>query len=203
VTNSTRPIRVAYADPPYPGCARFYSVPGTPEYHPDAAEWDDPARHVRLIQELERDFPDGWALSTSSTALDVLHPRPAGSRVAVYCHPGVQNAMVGREVAAVAFMWEAVIYRVPQVARGTRVSTPDCVWASAGHNHTQGFYGSKPPKFCRWLLSLLRLGAHPDDEFVDLFPGSGNVTRAWQEFRAGRVVARDGSVQAALFGGES
>lgn len=193
------PIRVAYADPPYPGCARFYSIPGTPEYHPNAGEWDDPARHVRLMEDLDRDFPDGWALSTSAIALEDLRPRPAGSRVAVYCHPGVQNAKIGKDVAAVTFMWEAVIYRVPLVARGTRVSTPDCLWASAGHGHTSGFYGSKPPKFCRWILSLLRLGGHEADEFVDLFPGSGNVTRAWEELRAGPVRLRGGMTQSALF----
>lgn len=196
------PIRVAYADPVYLGCARFYSVPGTPEYHPEAGKWDDPAAHIGLMQDLERDFPDGWAMSCSSTSLDVLLPaKPAGARVAVYCHPGVQNAMVGKDVAAVAFMWEAVIYHVPGKSRGSRVSTPDCVWASAGHNHTGGFYGSKPPKFCRWVIGLLRLGWHPGDELVDMFPGSGAVTRVWDDFRAAGVRSRGGQTQGALFEG--
>jgi len=58
-TSPIRPIRVAYADPPYPGSAHIYSVPGTPEYHPDAARWDDPAEHVALMARLEEEFPDG------------------------------------------------------------------------------------------------------------------------------------------------
>lgn len=43
------PIRVAYADPVYLGCARFYSVPGTPEFHPEAAKWDDPPSRSRAV----------------------------------------------------------------------------------------------------------------------------------------------------------
>lgn len=36
--------------------------------------------------------------------------------------------------------------------------------------------------FCRWLFQWL--GASPVDNFDDLFPGSGAVGRAWDEFAA-------------------
>lgn len=52
---SARPLRVAYADPPYPGKAYLYrGQPG------EVGE----VNHAQLLEQLER-F-DGWALSTSS-----------------------------------------------------------------------------------------------------------------------------------------
>lgn len=37
--------------------------------------------------------------------------------------------------------------------------------------------GAKPAIFARWVFDLL--GALPGDEFVDVFPGSGGIARAW------------------------
>lgn len=38
----------------------------------------------------------------------------------------------------------------------------------------------KPPQFSAWMFA--QLGALPGDELVDLFPGSGAVTDAWQRY---------------------
>ena len=43
------------------------------------------------------------------------------------------------------------------------------------------FKGAKPRGFCFWMFEVLNL--EPDDEFHDLFPGSGAVGNAWQEWR--------------------
>ncbi len=69
-------MRLAYADPVYLGMARRY-----PE-HPQSHVWDDPASHAQLMAELDATY-DGWALSASSTSLQVLlplapPPRPGG-----------------------------------------------------------------------------------------------------------------------------
>lgn len=40
----------------------------------------------------------------------------------------------------------------------------------------------KPPEFSVWMFRLL--GARRGDELVDLFPGSGAVTRAWERYTA-------------------
>src|SRR5438045_2654345 len=56
-----RAVRVAQAHPPYPGQSRRHYAD-----HPDYAGEVD---HAELIRGLERDFPDGWALSTSANAL--------------------------------------------------------------------------------------------------------------------------------------
>lgn len=45
----------------------------------------------------------------------------------------------------------------------------------------RGFPGAKPAKFCYWVFEGLNLT--PDDEFHDLFPGSGAVGDAWQKWK--------------------
>lgn len=71
-----RPLRLAYADPPYPGLARRYYAE-----HPDFAGEVD---HAALIRRLST--YDGWALSTSAAALQ---------SVLASCPPGVR----GRQLA--------------------------------------------------------------------------------------------------------
>jgi len=44
------------------------------------------------------------------------------------------------------------------------------------------FFGAKPPQFTWWVLACL--GVQRDDDFTDLFPGSGAVGRAWEAWRA-------------------
>lgn len=46
------------------------------------------------------------------------------------------------------------------------------------------FLGRKPREFCRWFFDLL--GAQRGDTLDDLFPGSGAVTAAWEEFVGAR-----------------
>jgi predicted methyltransferase len=43
--------------------------------------------------------------------------------------------------------------------------------------------GRKPIAFCAWLFDLL--GMRPGDILIDLFPGTGIVTRAWAEVSSG------------------
>jgi hypothetical protein len=45
----------------------------------------------------------------------------------------------------------------------------------------RGFVGAKPEAVCHWAFEVV--GADPADEFVDLFPGSGAVGRAWESWR--------------------
>ena len=89
-------LRLAYADPPYPGLSRRYYGD-----HPDFAGEVD---HRRLVEQLST-F-DGWALSTSARALqDVLALCPPGSRVAVWVRGERPTRSAGPLNA-----WEPVIY---------------------------------------------------------------------------------------------
>jgi hypothetical protein len=95
----SRPLRLAYADPPYPGLSRRYY-----EGHPDYAGEVD---HRELVSRLEAEYPDGWALSTSSDALQyVLSLCPPDVRVASW-HREPRRLRAAGPVKA----WEPVIFR--------------------------------------------------------------------------------------------
>ncbi|HMJ10537.1 MAG TPA: hypothetical protein VK524_03975 [Polyangiaceae bacterium] len=161
---SDTPKRLAYGDPPYPGLARRY-YQGEPNY---AGEVDHEALIAKLVQY------DGWALSTSSKGLRYVLPLcPPEVRVASWVKPdGVSSKTRGAHSK-----WEPILY-VP--ARLRRPGFRD--WLSAKAARGNGTLpGRKPLKFCAFLFQLL--GASPDDELDDLFPGTGIVSAAFREFR--------------------
>lgn len=185
-------MRLAIADPPYLGrAALWYGGKGrskqgstgrtcgrdelAAEYHPDAARWDSPAEHTRLMARLEADW-DGWAMASSAKTLPLIAGGiPERARIAVW---HVTNAIP--DGARVHSKWEAVIVRVPDQrrARSTGTTVPDVLTAA---HPKSGFVGSKPPAWTSWVLDML--GAQPDDQIDDIFPGSGAVTAA-----AGRLL---------------
>jgi hypothetical protein len=182
------PLRLAYADPPYPGKAWLY------RRHPDYAGEVD---HAALIRRLST--YDGWALSTSAAALPaVLALCPPGVRVAAW-HRGERVTPSRWPLNA----WEPVIYTGGRPADPSRPSPTDTtrrvdslVHGVAPMTTLPGrVIGAKPAAFCRWIFDLL--GAAPDDSLDDLFPGSGAITRAWQAFTAeeSSQAEHDGSQQ--------
>jgi hypothetical protein len=158
------PLRLAYADPPYPGNARLYR--GHPDY---AGEVD----HAELAARLAG--YDGWALSTSAAALPaVLALCPPGVRVAAW-HRGERAAPSWRPLSA----WEPVIYaggRPVDPAAGRRADSL-VLGVSPVRTRPGRVPGAKPAAFCAWVFGLL--GAGPADTLDDLYPGSGAVGRAW------------------------
>ncbi len=153
-----------YADPPFPGTSRkWYGQ--EPSF---AGEVDHPA----LIASLLQGGYAGWALSTSAAALrDVLPLCPPGVRVCPWVKPiGVPAATYGPHNR-----WEALL-----VVGGRRRQPAVRDWLRAQPARGWGtLTGRKPVAFCAWLFDLL--GMVPGDELVDLFPGTGAVTRAWRE----------------------
>lgn len=167
---SREPLRLAYADPPYPGKAGLYAG------HPDFAGEVD---HAELVARLVEEFPDGWALSTSAEALrEVLAWCPAHVRVAAWLR-GERPARSFRPLSS----WEPVIYAggraYPSAVDARRVDSLAYV-ARARTTDPRRVIGAKPAEFCWWMFDLL--GALPGDELVDLFPGSGGVARAWARY---------------------
>ena len=157
------PMRMAYADPPYPGLAhRYYG--GEASY---AGEVD----HVALLERLSH-F-DGWALSTGGYALrDLLPLCPEGARVCPWVklvHPS--SSTYGPHGA-----WEPLI-----VVPGRRLRPGKRDWVAAAPARLGGskLPGRKPLKFVAWMFELL--GLLPGDELEDLYPGSGVVSAAWRE----------------------
>lgn len=160
--------RIAYADPPYPGCAKLYKD------HPDYAGEVD---HVALVARLYTEY-DGFVLHTSSTALHQVLPLFRGD---VRVMSWVKPFCAFKRNVSVAYAWEPVIVRSVRkpVVRG-RVVMRD--WVSASITMKKGLTGAKPPAVCRWLFEML--GAEPQDEFFDLFPGTGIVKTTWDEWAA-------------------
>ncbi len=153
-------MRFAYADPPYPGCAHLYG--------PKARE----VNHPLLIRHLTDEFPDGWALSTSTVALrDVLPLCPADARVGAWVKPFCSF----KPNVNPAYAWEPVIFAGGR-KRGRHYPTVRD-YVSASITLKKGLTGAKPYTFSVWIFELL--GMDPDDILVDLFPGTGAVGRAW------------------------
>ncbi|MFT4299308.1 MAG: hypothetical protein QM597_06720 [Aeromicrobium sp.] len=164
-----QPLRLAYADPPYPGKSRRYYAD-----HPDYA---GEVEHQALIESLTQ-F-DGWALSTSAAALpEVLASCPPGVRVGAWVR-GERPARSAGPLNA----WEPVIYcggrAYPSRVDARRVDAL-VHFSRPRRSDPLRVVGAKPARFCRWIFDLL--GAMPGDEFVDVFPGSGGVMRAWEVY---------------------
>jgi hypothetical protein len=171
-------MRFAYADPPYPGCAGYY---------PEKTELD----HAELVARLSVDYPDGWALSTSSVALrEVLALCPPDVRVLAWVKPWA----VFKPGVGVAYAWEPVLVRGGRKRTRQQPTVRD--WVAEGITLKRGLVGVKPDAFCFWLFEVLNL--QPEDTLDDLFPGSGAVTRAWQRFRGAALTLPNGTVQLAL-----
>lgn len=163
-------MRAAYADPPYLGlAAKFYAA-----HHPEAADFDRVEKHAELIDKLNT-F-DAWAMSLHSPALRVILPLcPDDVRVMAWVKPFSSFKLN----VTVAYAWEPVIVRGGRKRPKTEPTVRD--WIDANITLRKGLVGAKPPAFCRWLFDVLNLT--PDDEFVDVFPGTGIVSREWEKFR--------------------
>jgi hypothetical protein len=154
---------IAYADPPYLGQAAK---------HYQRAE----VNHRLLIAHLCDEFPDGWALSCSTSSLqDLLSMCPLPVRVAAWVKPYVPFK-VGINPA---YAWEPVIFRGGRRRERTEPTVRD--WCLAHITMQRGLVGAKPEAFSFWLFALL--GLQPTDTFVDLFPGTGGVSQAWESYR--------------------
>jgi len=158
---------VAYADPPYPGCADLYK--DQPDY---AGEVD----HVELIRRLNSEYP-AWVLHTASTTLQhVLWLCPDDVRIGAWVKPfGIFKPGVNP-----AYVWEPVIFKGGR--RRTDRSEPTVQdWCSVPIALKRGLVGAKPEGVCFWVFAML--GVQPGDTLVDLYPGTGAVTRAWEKWQ--------------------
>jgi hypothetical protein len=161
-------MRFAYADPPYLGWSRYYD-------HPDGAKWDKPETHRELIEQLCADY-DGWAMSLHSPALRTILPMcPEDVRVMAWVKPFASF----KPSVRVAYAWEPVIVRGGRKRSAETPTIRD--WLACSITLRRGFTGAKPAEFAFWLFEVL--GMNRDDEFADLFPGSGAVGAAWEQWR--------------------
>lgn len=162
-------MKFGYADPPYPGCSDLYR-----DHEDYAGEVD----HAALVARLEADF-DGWALHTHSPALwDLLPLIPReGKRIFAWTKT---FAAFKRNVSP-AYAWEPVIVKPLRKGEPHQSEIVMRDWIAEGITLEKGLAGAKPERVCRWLFETC--GLTPDDEIVDLFPGTGAVSKAWEAWR--------------------
>lgn len=158
--------RFAYADPPYVGQARK---------HYGGVE----VNQRLLIAYLESDF-DAWALSCSSPSLrDLLAWCPPDVRIAAWVKPFA----VFKPNVNPAYAWEPVIFKPVRRDR-SHATVRD--WVTADRTISKDIPGAKPVAFCWWLFALL--GVCADDDFTDVFPGTGIVGDTWKRYQRQRVL---------------
>ena len=170
-------MRFAYADPPYLGlAAKFYG-----HLHEDAADYDNPETHRALIERMCAEF-DGWALSLHTPMLrTILNMCPEDVRVGAWVKP---FASFKKNVTR-AYAWEPIILWGGRSIPITQHTVRDWIEAPAiaeSITLQRGFTGAKPAAVTRWIFDWLNM--QPGDEFVDLFPGSGAVTAAYEAWLA-------------------
>ena len=154
-------MKVAYADPPYIGQAKK---------HYNSEE----VNHKELIEQLEA--YDGWALSLSSPTLQqILALCPQDIRVGAWVKPFCSFKVNVNP----AYAWEPVIFKPARLRGRNKMTVRD--WVSASITLRKGLSGVKPEAFSLWLFEVL--GIDSTDEFVDIFPGTGAVSRAWEKWR--------------------
>lgn len=176
-------MRLGYADPPYIGQSlKHYGD------HPDYAGEVD---HVDLLRRLDEEF-DGWVLHMSApTITDIARiMTDYGYGLDARWMAWVKPFAAFKRNVSVAYAWEPVLvkYARKPVVSG-RITMRDFVEEPEYMNDCvrepitmqRGLSGAKPEAVCRWAFEMM--GADPDDELVDMFPGSGAVTRAWERWR--------------------
>jgi len=157
-------LKFIYADPPYIGQAKK---------HYDREE----VCHATLIKQLCAEG-DAWALSCSSPTLQEIlpmcpiKPKPRiGAWIKPFC--------AFKKNVNPAYAWEPVIFW--NARKRTRHQDTERDWIAESITLRKGLSGAKPLPFCFWLFDFANLT--PEDEFVDLFPGTGIVTEAWEMWK--------------------
>lgn len=182
--SASTPMRIAYADPPYPELAAKYY---------ESSEVD----HAKLCRELVENY-DAFALSTSAAALPMVlddlraalattpillrHRQQAPLRVEdIRVCPWVHGSRASKSYRA-RNAWEPlIIVGGRPVERDVGDELDDVLlWGGRQHSHPGALVGMKSAAFCEWMFKLL--GAQRGDELADLFPGSGAVARAWKMY---------------------
>lgn len=160
-------MRLGYADPPYIGCAHLY---------PEKTEVD----HAALIAHLEANF-DGWVLHAAATAKSMAVLAPLIEQTAARWCSWVKPFAAFKRNVPVGYTWEPVLIKAARKPVVSKRIVPLRDFIAESITMKRGLTGAKPEAVCHWAFELL--GARPEDELHDLYPGSEAVTRAWKTWQ--------------------
>lgn len=156
-------MRFCYADPPYLGQGGRYD-------HPESSRWNDPKAHTMLIDHLQTEYPDGWAISLSVPSLALYINAAPTARVCSWVKPFA----VFRPNVTLAYTWEPVLLFG---GRRRERFDPTCRdHLSENITLKKGVVGAKPLRFNQWILGLLNW--RREDDLIDMFPGTNGMAEA-------------------------
>jgi hypothetical protein len=177
-------MKIGYADPPYIGCAHLYR---------DHADFAGEVDHAVLIERLQSEF-GGWVLHASATPISLATLAPLVEKTGARWMSWVKGFAAFKRNVSVAYAWEPVIVkaaRKPVVSK--RLVMRD--WIECPITLKRGLTGAKPEAVCHWAFEML--GARPEDDLHDLFPGTGAVSKAWQTWRLKFALPNEFKLEAA------
>lgn len=157
-------MKLAYADPPYIGCAHLY---------PEKQEVD----HEMLVDLLEAGY-DGWVLHAAATAQSAAILAPLMYKVGARQCAWVKPFAAFKRNVPVGYAWEPVYIKPMRKPVVSKRIVPLRDFISEPITMKRGLTGAKPEKVCHWAFEIA--AARPDDELFDLYPGTGAVTAAWR-----------------------
>jgi len=161
-------MRYAYADPPYIDQAKRH-------YKNETICME--VNHRVLLGYLCQNF-DGWAMSCSSTSLQrilKMDTCPSDIRIGSWVKPFASF----KPNVNPAYTWEPVVYWRPKKRSREESTIKDHLIENI--TLKKGLAGAKPIRFCFWVFQLL--GIDENDELIDVFPGTGIVTSAWNSYK--------------------
>lgn len=159
-------MKFAYADPPYVGQSKK---------HYNGLE----VNHRILINVLCESY-DSWALSLHVNSLkNILNICPEKVRLLSWCKP---FATFKKNVNP-TYSWEPVILFNPRSRGMNKRFIHDHL--SCSPQLASKIIGQKPKNFCYWLFECL--GMESEDEFFDIFPGSGAVMEHWKDWKESKI----------------
>jgi hypothetical protein len=137
-------------------------------HYPERTEVD----HAELLERLEADY-DGWALSTHHVGLRIVMPLlPERARICAWVKPWARM----HPGPHLVYAWEPVIIAP---LRAPARSVHD--WIACNPARMRGLFGAKPEGLAHFIFAAA--GLLPDDDFVDLYPGTGMFGREWESWR--------------------
>lgn len=164
-------MRIGYADPPYPGCAHLYK---------DHQDYDGEVNHAELVAQLRLDF-DGWVLHTHVAGLRMMERERILPEEGIRICQWVKGFAAFKRNVPVAFAYEPVIIKPARKPVVSGRERPLRDWKEHPITMRRGLTGAKPEGICHWIFELV--GARPEDDLVDLSPGTGAVTKAWTSWQ--------------------
>jgi hypothetical protein len=203
---TAHPMRLAYADPPYMGLSE--------RYYGDQPTFDGEVDHVELLSRLETYDGWALSCSSASIPELLVVVEDLRLQVGLERMARLKAGLVSQATAALwagdnpssavrLAIWlrrrpphptsrlmtayEGLIFRPARTVLPRSAERFTDVLADVDSRprptHPRSTIGMKPPRFSSWLFGLL--GALPGDSFDDLYPGSGLVGRAWEEWSGG------------------